>query len=227
MLRKVQGVHTSISELEPRPIRPIRNPIRTPTQPYTPLYATLDPYTLVFSDSMLCMRIAIRNPRPYTPLDAPYTHPRRTLYAPSTTLDTPYTLAPICTRTQYLVHYLHKHWVLASTSSPLKGDNAPKCSRAESSNANFSFPEHFGGKRQSGEMYQKDCLPLLSTFCKFQRLKVKGSRVMLVCLHQHSRTRMERRLDAMCAGCSAHSEIQLFINFLGSLACLWIKKRQP
>ena len=46
---------------------------------------------------------------------------------------------------------------------------------AEHSNANISFPEHFEGKRQGGEMYQKDCLPLLSTFCKFQRLKVKGS----------------------------------------------------
>ena len=118
--------------------------------------------------------------------------------------------APICTRTQYLVHYLHKHWVLASTSSLSEGDNAPKCSGAESSNANFSFPEHFEGKRQSGEMYQKDCLPLLSTFCKFQRLKVKGSRVMLVCLHQHSPTREWSDVaDATCAGCS-HSEIQLF-----------------
>ena len=69
-----------------------------------------------------------------------------------------------------------------------EGDNVARCSGAEPSNANISFPEHFEGKRQSGEMYQKDCLPLLSTFCKFQRLKVKGSQVMLVCLHQRSRS---------------------------------------
>ena len=75
------------------------------------------------------------------------------------------------------------HWVLASHCSPSKGDDVTKCSGAESSNTNFSFPEHFEGKRQSGE---KDCLPLLSTFCKFQRLKVKGSQVMLVCLHEHT-----------------------------------------
>ena len=37
-------------------------------------------------------------------------------------------------------------------------------------------------------MYPKNCLPLLSTFCKFQRLKVKGSQVIFVCLHQHSRS---------------------------------------
>ena len=66
------------------------------------------------------------------------------------------------------------------------GDNVTKCNGRESSNVIFSFPEHFEGKRQSGEMYQKDCLPLLSTFCKFQRLKVKGSRVMHVCLHSAS-----------------------------------------
>ena len=35
-------------------------------------------------------------------------------------------------------------------------------------------------------MYQKDCIPLLYTFCKFQRLKVKGSRILLVCLHKWS-----------------------------------------
>ena len=64
--------------------------------------------------------------------------------------------------------------------------NVARCSGAEPSNANISFPEHFEGKRQSGEMYQNDCLPLLSTFCKFQRLKVKGSQVMLICLHQHT-----------------------------------------
>ena len=55
------------------------------------------------------------------------------------------------------------------------GDNVTKCNGAESSNAFFSFPEHFEGRRQSGEMYQKDCLPLLSTLCKFQRLKIKVS----------------------------------------------------
>ena len=72
---------------------------------------------------------------------------------------------------------------------PSDSDDVTLCSGAEPSNANFSFPEHFEGKRQSGEMYQKDCLPLLYTFCKFQRLKDKGSQVMLVCLHQHSRIR--------------------------------------
>ena len=66
--------------------------------------------------------------------------------------------------------------------------NVARCSGVETSNANISFPEHFEGKRQSAEMYQKDCLPLLSTFCKFQRLKVKGSQVMLVCLHQPRRS---------------------------------------
>ena len=66
--------------------------------------------------------------------------------------------------------------------------NVARCSGVETSNANISFPEHFEGKRQSAEMNQKDCLPLLSTFCKFQRLKVKGSQVMLVCLHQPRRS---------------------------------------
>ena len=80
--------------------------------------------------------------------------------------------------------------------------NVARCSGVETSNANISFPEHFEGKRQSAEMYQKDCLPLLSTFCKFQRLKVKGSQVMLVCLHQPvgvatSTTTKRQR----CAGC--------------------------
>ena len=107
---------------------------------------------------------------------------------------------PTCTRIQHLVHHLLKHWTLTTQLCRRKGGNMTKWSGAESSNANFSFPEHFEGKRQSGEMYQKDCLPLLSTFCKFQRLKVKGSRVMLVCLHRHQintvaheKSRMERR----------------------------------
>ena len=86
-----------------------------------------------------------------------------------------------CTRIQHLVHHLLKHWTLTTQLCRRKGGNVTKWSGAESSNANFSFPEHFEGKRQSGEMYQKDCLPLLSTFCKFQRLKVKGSQVTLVC----------------------------------------------
>ena len=77
-------------------------------------------------------------------------------------------------------------------------------------------------------MYQNDGLPLLSTFCKFQRLKVKGSRVMLVCLHQHSRTREWSDVadarewsdvaDATCASCS-HSEIQLFCGSSCRLKC--------
>ena len=87
---------------------------------------------------------------------------------------------PTCSRIQHLVHHLLKHWTLTTQLCRRKGGNVTKWSGAESSNANFSFPEHFEGKRQSGEMYQKDCLPLLSTFCKFQRLKVKGSRDMLV-----------------------------------------------
>ena len=60
-------------------------------------------------------------------------------------------------------------------ASPSEGDDVTKCSGAESSNAIFSFPEHFEGKRQSGEMYPKDCLPLLSTLCKFQTLEIKVS----------------------------------------------------
>ena len=100
---------------------------------------------------------------------------------------------PNHTRTSRDSPYMHKDPISGSllaqalgsciTSSPSKGDDVTKCSGAESSNTNFSFPEHFEGKRQSGE---KDCLPLLSTFCKFQRLKVKGSQVMLVCLHEHT-----------------------------------------
>ena len=93
-------------------------------------------------------------------------------------------------------------------------DDVTLCSGAEPSNANFSFPEHFEGKRQSGEMYQKDCLPLLYTFCKFQRLKDKGSQVMLVCLHQHSRIRAASptyRQRQQCAGSPVESTLlQLF-----------------
>ena len=46
----------------------------------------------------------------------------------------------------------------------------------------------------------KERLPLLSTFCKFQRLKVKGSQVMLVCLHQRSRSGNvdDDRTSTMC-----------------------------
>ena len=105
------------------------------------------------------------------------------------------------------------------TASLSKGDHVTKCSGAESSNANFSFPEHFEGKRQSGEMYQKDCLPLLSTFCKFQRLKVKGSRVMLVCLHQHSRTRMERRCRRQRVQ-AVH--VQGFNSFVAATSCICV-----
>ena len=80
--------------------------------------------------------------------------------------------------------------------------NVARCSGVETSNANISFPEHFEGKRQSAEMNQKDCLPLLSTFCKFQRLKVKGSQVMLICLHQHSRSGVnDDWTSTICAGC--------------------------
>ena len=89
-------------------------------------------------------------------------------------------IAPVCMRTLHLVQFLHKHWIHAIRALSLEGDIVARCSGAEPSNANISFPEHFEGKRQSGEMYQKDCLPLLPTFCKFQRLKVKGSQVMLV-----------------------------------------------
>ena len=133
--------------------------------------------------------------------------------------------APICTRTQYLVHYLHKHWVLASTSSLSEGDNAPKCSGAESSNANISFPEHFEGKRQSGEMYQKDCLPLLSTFCKFQRLKVKGSRVMLVCLHQHQINTVAHENGSTSQRVQA-VHTQRFNSFVAATSCIcvWLLK---
>ena len=88
------------------------------------------------------------------------------------------------TTCSFLAHTLGS----CNTALSSEGDNVARCSRAEPSNANISFPEHFEGKRQSEEMSQKDCLPLLSTFCKFQRLKVKGSRVMLVCLHQHSQS---------------------------------------
>ena len=135
--------------------------------------------------------------------------------------------APICTRTQYLVHYLHKHWVLASTSSLSEGDNAPKWSGAESSNANFSFPEHFEGKRQSGEMYQKDCLPLLSTFCKFQRLKVKGSRVMLVCLHQHQINTVAHENGATSPTQRVQAvHTQRFNSFVAATSCIcvWLLK---
>ena len=92
--------------------------------------------------------------------------------------------------------------------------NVARCSGAEPSNANISFPEHFEGKQQSGERCQKDCLPLLSTFCKFQRLKVKGSQVMLVCAsiatvaHKWSGVAaddVDRRQG--CAGCPV---IQIF-----------------
>ena len=112
---------------------------------------------------------------------------------------------------------------LASCNTALspEGDNVARCGGAEPSNANISFPEHFEGKRQSGEMYQKDCLPLLSTFCKFQRLKVKGSQVMLVYLLQHSRigtsTTTERQ---RCAGCPViqkllcGSHIHLYVTVL-------------
>ena len=43
-----------------------------------------------------------------------------------------------------------------------------------------SFPEHFGAIRQGGEINQKDCLPLLLSFCKFQSLKVKSSQATSV-----------------------------------------------
>ena len=44
----------------------------------------------------------------------------------------------------------------------------------------FSSPEHFGANRQSGEINQKDCLPLLLSFCKFQSLKVKASQATII-----------------------------------------------
>ena len=103
----------------------------------------------------------------------------------------PLEIAPVCTRTLQLVrttcHYFILAHTLGSCNTALSSEGA-RCSGAEPSNANISFPEHFEGKRQSGEMYLKDCLPLISTFCKFQSLKVKGSQVMFVCLHQHSRS---------------------------------------
>ena len=81
--------------------------------------------------------------------------------------------------------------------------NVARCSGVETSNANISFPEHFEGKRQSAEMYQKDCLPLLSTFCKFQRLKVKGSQVMLafVCINAVGAATSTTTERQRCAGC--------------------------
>ena len=95
----------------------------------------------------------------------------------------PLEIAPVCTRTLQLVrttcHYFILAHTLGSCNTALSSEGAG-CSGAEPSNANISFPEHFEGKRQSGEMYQKDCPPLLSTFCKFQRLKVKRSRAILV-----------------------------------------------
>ena len=100
----------------------------------------------------------------------------------------PLQIDPVCIRTLHLAQFLHKHWIHAQYGFVVGRRNVARCSGVETSNANISFPEHFEGKRQSAEMYQKDCLPLLSTFCKFQRLKVKGSQVMLVCLHQPRRS---------------------------------------
>jgi hypothetical protein len=143
--------------------------------------------------------------------------------------------APKHTRTSRVSPYMHQDPIWFTTCTNIgflpprlrcrKADNAPKCSGAESSNANVSFPEHFEGKRQSGEMYQKDCLPLLSTFCKFQRLKVKGSRVMLVCLHQHQINTVAHENGSTSQRVQA-VHTQRFNSFVAasSCICVWLLK---
>ena len=114
-----------------------------------------------------------------------------------------------------------------NTALSSEGDNVARCNGAEPSNANFSFPEHFQAFKYGNGDFQMDCLPLLSTFCKFQRLKVKGSRVMLVCLHQHQintvahengATSLTQRVQAV--------HTQRFNSFLAATSCIcvWLLK---
>ena len=68
-------------------------------------------------------------------------------------------------------------------------------------------------------MYQKDCLPLLSTFCKFQRLKVKGSQVTLVC----GSNTVEHKWSGITV--NKVQAVQRFSSVVpATLICVWLLK---
>ena len=59
-------------------------------------------------------------------------------------------------------------------ATPVLQQNETNCSTKHKSRY-FSFPEHFQAFKNGYGDFQKDCLPLVFSFCKFQRLKVKAS----------------------------------------------------